>query len=66
MVSPDYRASRSPRCHRVGYGCLPDGAQVTGAEAEMELPFAGIHQLCAPYSTSSMCFRSRSRPVTTS
>jgi DNA-binding CsgD family transcriptional regulator len=22
--------------------------QVTGAEAEMELPFAGIHQLCAP------------------
>jgi DNA-binding CsgD family transcriptional regulator len=23
-------------------------AQVTGAEAEMELPFAGIHQLCAP------------------
>jgi DNA-binding CsgD family transcriptional regulator len=23
-------------------------AQVTGVEAEMELPFAGIHQLCAP------------------
>jgi DNA-binding CsgD family transcriptional regulator len=23
-------------------------AQVSGAEAEMELPFAGIHQLCAP------------------
>ena len=23
-------------------------AQVTGAEAEMELPFAGIHHLCAP------------------
>ena len=23
-------------------------ARVTGAEAEMELPFAGIHQLCAP------------------
>jgi DNA-binding CsgD family transcriptional regulator len=23
-------------------------AQVAGAEAEMELPFAGIHQLCAP------------------
>src|SRR5512133_2540315 len=23
-------------------------AQVTSAEAEMELPFAGIHQLCAP------------------
>src|SRR4051812_10582740 len=23
-------------------------AQVTGAEAEMELPYAGIHQLCAP------------------
>src|SRR5687767_8042237 len=23
-------------------------AQVTGMEAEMELPFAGIHQLCAP------------------
>jgi DNA-binding CsgD family transcriptional regulator len=23
-------------------------AQVTGAEAEMELPFAGIHQLCTP------------------
>jgi DNA-binding CsgD family transcriptional regulator len=23
-------------------------AQVTGAEAEMELPFAGVHQLCAP------------------
>jgi DNA-binding CsgD family transcriptional regulator len=23
-------------------------AQVTGAEAEMELPFAGIHQFCAP------------------
>jgi DNA-binding CsgD family transcriptional regulator len=23
-------------------------AQVTGAEGEMELPFAGIHQLCAP------------------
>ena len=22
--------------------------RVTGAEAEMELPFAGIHQLCAP------------------
>ena len=22
--------------------------QVTGAEAEMELPFAGTHQLCAP------------------
>src|SRR5436190_22403197 len=22
--------------------------QVIGAEAEMELPFAGIHQLCAP------------------
>src|SRR5262249_32807956 len=22
--------------------------QVTGSEAEMELPFAGIHQLCAP------------------
>jgi hypothetical protein len=22
--------------------------QATGAEAEMELPFAGIHQLCAP------------------
>jgi DNA-binding CsgD family transcriptional regulator len=27
-------------------GFLP--VQVTGAEAEMELPFAGIHQLCAP------------------
>src|SRR3712207_3264948 len=23
-------------------------AQVTGVEAEMELPFAGVHQLCAP------------------
>src|ERR671910_902859 len=23
-------------------------AQVTGVEAEMELPFAGIHQLCSP------------------
>src|SRR3954451_12486828 len=23
-------------------------AEVTGVEAEMELPFAGIHQLCAP------------------
>src|SRR3954466_10191067 len=23
-------------------------AQVAGVEAEMELPFAGIHQLCAP------------------
>src|SRR6516164_589055 len=23
-------------------------AQVTGVEAEMELPFAGIHQLCTP------------------
>ena len=23
-------------------------AQVTGAEAEMELPFAGVHQLCVP------------------
>src|SRR6188472_1998202 len=23
-------------------------AQITGVEAEMELPFAGIHQLCAP------------------
>ena len=23
-------------------------AQVTGVEAEMELPFSGIHQLCAP------------------
>jgi len=23
-------------------------AQVTGVQAEMELPFAGIHQLCAP------------------
>src|SRR6478609_3436156 len=23
-------------------------AQVTSAEAEMELPFAGIHQLCTP------------------
>ena len=23
-------------------------AQVTGVEAELELPFAGIHQLCAP------------------
>src|ERR1041384_3075200 len=23
-------------------------AQVTGVEAEMELPFAGTHQLCAP------------------
>src|SRR5215472_5504050 len=23
-------------------------AQVTGVEAEIELPFAGIHQLCAP------------------
>src|SRR5262249_31680549 len=23
-------------------------ARVTGVEAEMELPFAGIHQLCAP------------------
>src|SRR3954462_2321775 len=22
--------------------------QVTGVEAEMELPFAGVHQLCAP------------------
>src|ERR671912_729392 len=23
-------------------------AQITGAEAEMELPFAALHQLCAP------------------
>src|SRR6187551_1799781 len=23
-------------------------AQVAGVEAEMELPFAGVHQLCAP------------------
>src|ERR687893_41306 len=23
-------------------------AQIAGAEAEMELPFAGLHQLCAP------------------
>jgi hypothetical protein len=23
-------------------------AQVAGVEAEMELPFAGLHQLCAP------------------
>src|SRR4026209_1423085 len=23
-------------------------AQITGVEAEMELPFAGTHQLCAP------------------
>src|SRR5918999_4712723 len=23
-------------------------AQVTGVQAEMELPFSGIHQLCAP------------------
>src|SRR6188472_1962191 len=22
--------------------------QITGVEAEMELPFAGVHQLCAP------------------
>ena len=23
-------------------------AQIAGVEAEMELPFAGVHQLCAP------------------
>jgi predicted ATP-dependent serine protease len=32
--------------HASGFRVL----QVTGAEAEMELPFAGIHQLCAPRS----------------
>ena len=28
-------------------------AQLTGVEAEMELPFAGIHQLCATLPTGS-------------
>jgi DNA-binding CsgD family transcriptional regulator len=35
----DYAVQRASRCHVV---------QVTGAESEMELPFAGLHQLCAP------------------
>ena len=34
--------------------------QVTGAEAEMELPFAGIHQLCPSLLTSSTLSLSRS------
>jgi DNA-binding CsgD family transcriptional regulator len=36
----DYLAQRAPGC-RV--------ARVTGVEPEMEMAFAGLHQLCAPY-----------------
>ena len=36
-------------------------AQVTGAEAEMELPFAGVHQLCVPVLNKLGALPSRSR-----
>jgi hypothetical protein len=35
----DYLAGRSPGCRVV---------RATGVQSEMELPFAGLHQLCAP------------------
>ena len=34
--------------HAVGQASGFRIAQVAGVEAEMELPFAGLHQLCAP------------------
>ena len=43
--------------------------RAVGVESEMELPFAALHQLCAPVTTSSIAFllrsarRSRSRSV---
>ena len=36
-------------------------AQIAGVEAEMELPFAGVHQLCAPMFARLDLFRSLSR-----
>jgi len=36
-------------------------AQVAGVEAEMELPFSGIHQLCAPVLDHVDALRSHSR-----
>src|ERR1044072_1102160 len=38
-------------------------AQLTGVQAEMELPFAGIHQLCATMLDSRRALRSEERPV---
>jgi len=35
-------------------------AQIAGVESEMELPFAGLHQLCAPVLRDSTLFRSPS------
>ena len=51
--SRDPRASRGserPRCCGMPRGRPPACAiaEVEGVQAEMELPFAGIHQLCAP------------------
>jgi predicted ATPase len=34
--------------HCVGHAVGFSVARVAGAESEMELPFAGLHQLCAP------------------
>ncbi len=35
-------------------------ARAAGVESEMELAFAGLHQLCAPFWTASSAFRARS------
>jgi hypothetical protein len=38
--------------HCVGQATAFSVVRVAGAESEMELPFAGLHQLCAPMLTN--------------